>query len=75
MVRVGGRYTVYPRVAAELVRRRRQFDAIVDIQNGVPFWSPLYSGKRVVCVVRNVYKRFYFGQCGHGKTFIPVIVV
>ena len=56
MVRVGGRYTVYPRVAAELVRRRRQFDAIVDIQNGVPFWSPLYSGKRVVCVVHHVHR-------------------
>lgn len=56
VVRVGGRYSVYPRVAAELVRRARHFDAVVDIQNGVPFWSPLFAGKRVVCVVHHVHR-------------------
>lgn len=56
IVRVGGRYTVYPRVALEVLRRRREFDAIVDIQNGVPFWSPLFTGKRVVCVVHHVHR-------------------
>lgn len=40
-VRMGGRLTVYPRVFTWLLRHRSQFDIVIDVQNGLPFWSPL----------------------------------
>ncbi|MGW3899378.1 glycosyltransferase family 4 protein [Micromonospora profundi] len=66
IVRVGGRWTIYPRVLAWLARRRRQFDVVVDCQNGIPFFSPgvLPADVPVVCVIHHVHDRqfrLYFG--------------
>ncbi|RIV32596.1 glycosyltransferase family 1 protein [Micromonospora radicis] len=66
IVRVGGRWTVYPRVLAWLLRRRRQYDVILDCQNGIPFFSPLVLPRvvPVVCVIHHVHDRqfrLYFG--------------
>ena len=56
VVRSGGRMSVYPAVAARYLNRRGQFDAVVDVQNGVPFWSPLFTHAVVVCVVHHVHR-------------------
>lgn len=66
IVRIGGRWTVYPRVLGWLLRRRRRFDAIVDCQNGIPFFSPVVLPRSVpvVCVIHHVHDRqfrLYFG--------------
>ncbi|MFF5181925.1 glycosyltransferase family 4 protein [Micromonospora sp. NPDC000316] len=66
IVRVGGRWSIYPRVLGWLARRRRQFDAVVDCQNGIPFFSPavLPAAVPVVCVIHHVHDRqfrLYFG--------------
>jgi len=40
IVRVGGRFTLYPRVAlAYLFRLRGRYDVIIDCENGIPFFS------------------------------------
>jgi hypothetical protein len=42
VVRWGGRYQVFPQVASEAYRfRARRPDAVVDVWNGMPFFSPL----------------------------------
>ena len=42
-VRRGGRYLVFPRAAAvEALRRNGDYDALVEIWNGMPFFSPLW---------------------------------
>lgn len=51
VVRCGGELTLYPRVLARLARTRGRFDAIVDCQNGIPFFSPLVAGDRPVLQV------------------------
>ncbi|MFD6640178.1 glycosyltransferase family 4 protein [Micromonospora chalcea] len=66
IVRVGGRWTIYPRVLGWLARHRRQFDAVVDCQNGIPFFSPavLPAAVPVICVIHHVHDRqfrLYFG--------------
>ncbi|MDG4835694.1 glycosyltransferase family 4 protein [Micromonospora sp. WMMD967] len=66
IVRVGGRWSIYPRVLGWLSRRRRQFDAVLDCQNGIPFFSPavLPASVPVVCVIHHVHDRqfrLYFG--------------
>ena len=54
--RRGGRWTVYPLALLWLLTRRRRIDAVVDCQNGIPFFTPLaVGGRRVVQVVHHVH--------------------
>ncbi|GAB2826066.1 glycosyltransferase family 4 protein [Actinoallomurus bryophytorum] len=57
VVRLGGRFTVYPLVLAWMLTRRRSFDAVLDCQNGIPFFTPwvLPRGVPVLCVVHHVH--------------------
>jgi glycosyltransferase involved in cell wall biosynthesis len=55
-VRRGGRFTVYPRAALALARRRQAFDVVLDVQNGMPFWSPLFTRARVVNVTHHLHR-------------------
>jgi glycosyltransferase involved in cell wall biosynthesis len=56
--RAGGTLSVYARTAARLVRTRGHFDAVVDCQNGVPFFAPIFAGgdMPVVQVVHHVHQ-------------------
>lgn len=58
-VRMGGVFTVYPLVLAWLLLRRGRFDAVLDCQNGIPFFTPWVVRRRtrVVCVVHHVHDR------------------
>jgi glycosyltransferase involved in cell wall biosynthesis len=55
-VRRGGRYTVYLRTALGLLRRRRAWDIVVDVQNGVPFWAPLFTRAPVVNMTHHLHR-------------------
>jgi glycosyltransferase involved in cell wall biosynthesis len=57
VIRMGGRFGVYPRVLAWLAPRRRRFDAVIDCQNGIPFFTPWVLSRRVpvLCVVHHVH--------------------
>jgi glycosyltransferase involved in cell wall biosynthesis len=57
LMRLGGRFTVYPLVLAWMLLRRRSFDAVLDCQNGIPFFTPwvLPRGVPVLCVVHHVH--------------------
>ncbi len=57
LVRFGGRFTVYPLVLAWMLAHRRSFDAVLDCQNGIPFFTPWVLPRRVpvLCVVHHVH--------------------
>ena len=47
VVRKAGRYLVFPRAVLSAVSGRSgAFDAVVEIWNGVPFFSPLWTGRK-----------------------------
>jgi glycosyltransferase involved in cell wall biosynthesis len=54
--RLGGRFSVYPLILAWLLTHRRA-NAVIDCQNGIPFFTPLVLSRRtpVVCVVHHVH--------------------
>jgi glycosyltransferase involved in cell wall biosynthesis len=58
ILRAGGELSVYARTALHLLRTREHFDAVVDCQNGVPFFAPLFAGADtpVVQVVHHVHQ-------------------
>lgn len=55
--RMGGTFSVYPRVLGWLLRRRNRFDVVLDCQNGIPFFTPWVTARRtkVFCVMHHVH--------------------
>jgi glycosyltransferase involved in cell wall biosynthesis len=56
--RRGGTWTVYLWTALFLVRNRQLFSAVIDCQNGIPFFAPLFVDKSVpvVLVIHHVHQ-------------------
>jgi glycosyltransferase involved in cell wall biosynthesis len=56
VVRRGSRYSVFPRtVAAELSRRMGRYDALVEVWNGVPWFSPVWCRRPRITVLHHVH--------------------
>jgi glycosyltransferase involved in cell wall biosynthesis len=63
VTRVGNAATVYLKAPwAYLSRFRDRFDVIVDAENGIPFFSPLFSLKPKLCLMFHVHKRVFLSQ-------------
>lgn len=58
VIRKGSRFGVYLAAARHLKRYADQYDAIIDFQNGIPFFAPLWAptSTPVVCVVHHVHQ-------------------
>lgn len=56
VVRGGGRFTCYPRGLLYAARNRSKFDVVLDVQNGVPFWSPLLARIPVVNITHHIHR-------------------
>ena len=56
--RMGGTYGVYLLVLLWLLRHRRQIDAVIDSQNGIPFFTPLAVRRTtpVVLLIHHVHQ-------------------
>jgi glycosyltransferase involved in cell wall biosynthesis len=58
VVREGGRFGVYRAAARHLRKYGRRYDAVIDCQNGIPFFAPFWAaGTPVVCVVHHVHQQ------------------
>jgi glycosyltransferase involved in cell wall biosynthesis len=56
VVRRGSRYSVFPRtVLAELARRMGPYDALVEVWNGVPWFSPVWCRRPRITVLHHVH--------------------
>lgn len=56
VVRRGSRYTVFPRtIASELTRRMGHYDALVEIWNGVPWFSPVWCRAPKITMLHHVH--------------------
>ncbi len=58
VVRGGGRFTVYPFVLLWLFLHRTRIDAVIDSQNGIPFFTPLALRRRtpIVLLIHHVHQ-------------------
>ena len=56
VVRRGGRMSVFPRtIASEVVGRMGRYDALVEIWNGVPWFSPLWCRKPRILILHHIH--------------------
>src|SRR4029077_13179144 len=56
VVPLGGAYAQYARAPFAYARRFRDWDVLVDNDNGIPFFSPLWRRRPVVCLVHHLSK-------------------
>ena len=66
VVRGGGTYGVYPFVLAWLAAHRRSVGAVLDSQNGIPFFTPLALGRRTpaLLLVHHVHQEQFGARFG-----------
>lgn len=55
ILRGGGALSIYGQAALRLLRTNGQFDAVVDCQNGIPFFSPLFLRGGDIPIVQLVH--------------------
>jgi glycosyltransferase involved in cell wall biosynthesis len=71
--RVGGGFTGYPFAALTyLFRLRNRYDAIVDCENGIPFFTPLYSRKPVTLVVHHLHSDVFRRELPRWIRWLPL---
>ena len=59
----GGTYSQYLRLPFVASRRFRHPDVVIDVENGIPYFSPVWQRAPVVCLVHHVHVdqwRMYF---------------
>lgn len=58
ILREGGTFGVYAAAARHLLRHRHAYDAVVDFQNGIPFFSAAFVPRWTadVCVIHHVHQ-------------------
>ena len=55
VVRRGSRYSVFPRAIVRELADRRSYDALVEIWNGVPWFSPVWCRKPRITFLHHVH--------------------
>jgi glycosyltransferase involved in cell wall biosynthesis len=55
VIDAGGTYSQYLRAPAICLHRFRKADVVIDVQNGMPFFSPLWRRRPSVCLVHHVH--------------------
>jgi glycosyltransferase involved in cell wall biosynthesis len=56
VVDAGGTYSQYLRAPLAYRRHFLDVDLVVDVENGIPFFSPLWRRKPVLCLVHHVHE-------------------
>jgi glycosyltransferase involved in cell wall biosynthesis len=58
--RVGGRLSLYPFACLlYLLRLRSRYDVVIDCENGIPFFTPIYCRKPTVLVVFHIHSEVF----------------
>jgi glycosyltransferase involved in cell wall biosynthesis len=60
--RMGGRFTIYLFAAVFLLLNAWRFDYIIDIANGIPFFTPLFTRKPTVLLTHHVHAEQWYSE-------------
>jgi len=63
-VRRGGTYTVYPAAMVEFLRHSRSADVVIDVENGIPFFTALFARCPVVLLIHHVHTDVWSREAG-----------
>lgn len=81
--RKGGRFGVYFwTIWRYLFTSREKFDVVIDVENGIPFFTPIFCKVPIVCYVHHIHEKQFFYElprflaiCGYviERFIFPVI--
>jgi glycosyltransferase involved in cell wall biosynthesis len=76
IIRRGGFFTVYIwAVFYYLFKLRKECDVVVDSENGIPFFTPLFVTKPVVLLIHHVHKDIVLGGLKLPKYLLPFALI
>ena len=55
VVRAGGTYSQYLLAPLACITRFRRADVVIDVENGVPYFAPLWRRRPTICLVHHVH--------------------
>lgn len=71
VVRRGGFYTVYLWAFLYTVFKfRTKFDVVIDSENGIPFFTPLFTRKPVILLIHHVHQEVFIEQMKFPLSYI-----
>jgi len=62
IIRVGNYLTTYLRAPFEYFKIAKNIDVIIDVENGIPFFAPLFSKKKKFLHIHHVHKDVWFKE-------------
>lgn len=75
VVRCGNRFSVYVWAIYFYFKEfRKNTDLILDVENGIPFFSQIYSRKEKVCLVYHVHGRQFFYELGFPMNIVGYLL-
>ncbi len=73
--RCGGKFSTYLYAPfVYLFQLRKQCDVILDIENGIPFFTPLFSRKPVLLQMHHVHKNVFFRELPPFIAWFPYLL-
>lgn len=73
--RKGGKYSLYFWAAwYYLSRFRNKFDVVIDVENGVPFFTPLFCRTSKICYVYHVHGKQFFYELPKPLSYMGFII-
>ena len=75
IIRRGGRFSIYLLVFFYYITRlRKKADVIIDIENGIPFFTPFYSLKPKIIIMHHVHQDVFFKELPSFIAWIPYLL-
>ncbi len=75
IIRKGGRYSLYLwAVWYYITRFRKRFDFVVDVENGIPFFTPIFSRLPKVAFVYHVHGEQFFYELSFPVSYIGFFI-
>ena len=56
IIRAGGELSLYAFAPLAYLKIRKEVDMIIDVENGLPFFSPLFSNKPGILHIHHIHK-------------------
>ena len=63
VLRYGGTYSIY--VLAPIVyllKLRGTFDLLIDTEHGIPFFTPLFSRTKKICIIHHIHTTLFYSE-------------
>jgi glycosyltransferase involved in cell wall biosynthesis len=62
IVRSGGKFSVYLKSPIAYLNSKKDFDVIIDSENGIPFFTPLFAKPKIILHMHHLHKEVWFKE-------------